>query len=92
MRVAAVNEIDFERRVAEEPDKYEGPSTLVQLMADMEAVGATHITTRRLSEALGTQRSCALAAATTHPAGGLWSLEVLDLARKRGAGRDTGSS
>ncbi|MCW4602076.1 DUF1152 domain-containing protein [Janibacter hoylei] len=78
MRAAAVNEMDFERKVAEDPRRYQPPSNLPRLMADMEDAGATHITNRRLSEALGQQRFVAASATLRHKLGGLWSLDDLE--------------
>lgn len=53
MRLAAVNEIDLERKFAAEIPLQRAYKTLTDLISDMQAVGATHITNRRLSETLG---------------------------------------
>lgn len=77
MRAAAVNEIDFERKIAEQPRRPQGPDTLSRLLRDMRAIGATHITDRRLTESLGRQSAAAVAAASKHKGGELWSLDEL---------------
>lgn len=76
LRAIAVNEIDFERRVIEETSLQRKPIDLRSLVADMEAVGATHVTSRRLSETL-IRSELEVATGRRQPAGGMWSLEEL---------------
>lgn len=78
MRDRGVNEIDFERKVAEDTSMYRPPSSLPELIADMKAVGATHITNRRLAEALGSQElTQAAARIPDHRVGALWPISAL---------------
>lgn len=77
MRASAVNEIDFERDVAQGRGPSNGQGSLTDLIAQLRAAGATHITDRQLAEAVGLGRLVA-AAGDSHPRwGGLWSLEEL---------------
>lgn len=50
MRSLAVNEIDLERQFAERHTPLQTSISLTQLISEMKAVGATHITRRRASE------------------------------------------
>lgn len=53
MRAIAVNEIDYERRVAVEGAVSRPSGAVSQLISDMQAVGATHVTKRRIYESMG---------------------------------------
>ena len=75
VRTLAVNEIDFEREIAEDRKACRFPVGVTGLMAEMKGVGATHITDRRLSEALG--RETRNAVGSRHGTGGLWSIADL---------------
>ncbi|MEN3122846.1 DUF1152 domain-containing protein [Janibacter sp. LM] len=88
IRTAAVNEIDFERTVAAQSKRDMSPSSLPRLMSEMKAVGATHITDRRLSHAVGARRFAAAKAASHHSQSNLWSLDELAQAATRAAPRD----
>lgn len=70
MRTAAIDEIDFERRVAAEASSHRRRMPLPDVMLEMEAVGATHITGRRVSEILSVGQGDEVPSIT---AGGLWS-------------------
>ncbi|NYF97884.1 DUF1152 domain-containing protein [Janibacter cremeus] len=70
MRTAAIDEIDFERRVAAEASSHRRRMPLPDVMFEMEAVGATHITGRRVSEILSLGQGDEVPSIT---AGGLWS-------------------
>lgn len=77
MRSVAVNEIDFERRMALEKTTRHRPGTVARLISEMQKVGATHVTRRRMSESIGTQ---AMRDAETRIDVGLarlWSLDDL---------------
>jgi hypothetical protein len=73
MREVAVDEIDFERQVSAEGQTARPGRDLEGLILDMEAVGATHITGRRLSEILARAASDNLVAVTSRELHGLWS-------------------
>lgn len=77
MREVAVNEIDFERKVAEGPSRCQASSTLPRLMKELQSVGATHITHRRLAETLDPRHFVAVTSPSRHRAGGLWSIDDL---------------
>jgi hypothetical protein len=77
IRSAAVNEIDFERIVAEGSGPLHPCQSLTGVILEMESVGATHITTRRLSESLGARAFDVVAAHGKPVASGLWSVDEL---------------
>lgn len=79
MRAVAISEIDFERRVAAEKPLQRPPMDLPSVISDMKAVGATHITSRRLSETLIRREFEEVAISGRQPTNGMWSKE--DLAR-----------
>lgn len=56
---------------------FDTPSTLPDLVADMRDVGATHISSRRLSQALGSDTLAHISAADLKMAG-LWSIDQLE--------------
>lgn len=75
MRAKAVNEIDFELQIATSNTERRPFSTVSQLISDMQDVGATHITSRRLSETVGAKVSTH--ASSGHSMPGLWSMDNL---------------
>lgn len=77
MRAASVNEIDFERKVAMEAPSQRVRMAVPDVISDMRAVGATHITSRRLSEALSRRVRAEETDGQSHSAGGLWSIDQL---------------
>ncbi|MFF5322196.1 DUF1152 domain-containing protein [Janibacter hoylei] len=78
MRGLALNEIDLERTIAEDPRRNRPLRGLPQLISDMRAVGATHITRRRLEETVDA-RGLALVAGVSSPGmGALWPIEALE--------------
>lgn len=84
MRAVALNEIDYERRVAAETPLQRPPMDLPSVISDMKAVGATHITNRRLSETLIRREFDEVATASgCQSTNRMWSLE--DLVRLVGA-------
>ena len=72
MRAVSVNEIDFERTVAAETLVQRPRKPLLDVIAEMEAVGATHITGRRLSEILCRDDLAEISAKGGQPSDGLW--------------------
>lgn len=78
MRAGALNEIDFERRVASRIRRDPPCGHLPGLICEMSRVGATHITTRRLAEVLGSQGFVEVTASSNRDPGGLWSLHDLE--------------
>lgn len=78
IRAASVDEIDFERKVASETPLARPRMVVPDVISDMTAMGATHITSRRLSEALGRRVRAENSAGHDHRAGGLWSIEELN--------------
>ena len=79
MRATAVDEIDFERKVAAEPLSNRPRKNLSEVVSDMTTTGATHITGRRLSETLSTVDLDKALVSDRGPTDGVWSKE--DLAR-----------
>lgn len=77
MRAVAVNEIDFERRILSDRASQRPSATVSQLIADMQAVGATHVTNRRMSQTLGGQDLSATEASLGSRSVRLWSLNDL---------------
>lgn len=80
MRIASIDEIDFERSVARN-DSNRPPQSVQDVLSEMLAIGATHVTSRRLSQALQGLGQGKLAAMPW--GGGLWSRQ--DLASLRDA-------
>lgn len=77
MRRAAVNEIDFERSVADEVLSRRSLKDLAGVISDMKTVGATHITRRRLAESLAPTGWRTVEAVARRPVTALWSVEDL---------------
>lgn len=77
MRTDATNEIDFERTVARGAGRRQPRVALPQLVAELTSAGATHLTSRRLSDTIGDRRVAEGAARVGHAAGGLWSLDEI---------------
>ena len=88
LRDVSVNEIDFERAVAKSSPQSGANQPLKHVIATIEALGATHITARRLNEMIGDPRR------TPRRAGldtvGIWSLGELR-EYLRGQGEDPSS-
>lgn len=78
MRIASINEIDFERKVAAEPPSQRPRKMLPQVLAEMTAVGATHITERRLSETLINSQLKDIKKREGRSTGRLWSKKFLE--------------
>lgn len=78
MRLASVDEIDFERTVAAEGPSQRPRKDLHGVISDMRAVGATHITSRRLSETLSRRWLDTIEAVEGRRTAGMWSGEDLD--------------
>lgn len=85
-RVSAVNEIDFERDVRKGLKGRHSLRTVPQLIADMEAAGATHITHRRLTETLEPRVFAEVTSETRQGVIGLWSVDDLAEAANRADG------
>ncbi|WP_422388993.1 DUF1152 domain-containing protein [Janibacter alittae] len=84
MRAASVDELDFERKVAAETPTQRPRKPLADVIADMTAVGATHITRRRLSEILTRRGSDELAELFGTRTSGLWSkADLLRIAKSK---------
>jgi hypothetical protein len=77
MRAASVDEIDFERKVAAEAPDQRPRMPMPEVISDLTAVGATHITGRRLSEVLCRSLLDELSASGNQPTDGIWSKEDL---------------
>lgn len=77
IREVAVDEIDFEKEVSADKQGTRLGQDLASLILDMEAVGATHITGRRLSELLARAALDDLATVTGRAPGGLWAISHL---------------
>ncbi|WEV77737.1 DUF1152 domain-containing protein [Janibacter cremeus] len=77
MRFAAVNEIDFERKVAAETPAERPRKPLPVVISDMAAMGATHITSRRLSETLCLRGLDEVESSGSTPTDGMWSRDDL---------------
>lgn len=77
MRWAAVDEIDFERRVADDKTAQRGLKDFSGVISDIKAMGATHITSRRLAEALSRTGQKAVESAAGRPSVAVWSVEDL---------------
>lgn len=82
MRRAAINEIDFERKIAGGHRIGRPLTSLPRVISDMKAAGATHITSRRLAEAVGA-RELDQAVVLVQEPGGLWSLDALETSADR---------
>lgn len=77
MRRFAVDEIDFERKVARSGPSQRPLKTLSSVIAQMDAVGATHITSRRLAEAIGPEGLAAAESFGPRQEHGVWEISVL---------------
>lgn len=77
IRATSVDEIDFERAVASEVVVRRPRKPLSEVVSEMTEVGATHITSRRLSEIVESRDFEELSAGGRRAVGGLWSREVL---------------
>lgn len=81
-RACAVDEIDYERKVATEiPSRRR--MLLPDVISEMKAVGATYVTTRRLMESIGPQGLALVAKETHRQEAALWPIERLAAAAKR---------
>lgn len=77
MRDFAVNEIDFERSVAQTPRRSRSVGDLRQLVSTMSAIGANLTTTRHLADSVGPEVLSQLAKDFNPPPNSLWPLEWL---------------
>lgn len=77
LRARAVNEIDFERRVALDASMQRPRQPLLDVVSEMTAVGASHITDRRLSERVCLSGLDDIRARVVQPKNGMWSKDVL---------------
>lgn len=77
MRATSINEIDFERMVAEESSSQRSRKPLPEVISELTSVGATHITARRLFESLGVRGVDEVSASVCQPMNGIWSKDDL---------------
>lgn len=77
LRTFAVDEIDFERRVAGQASSCRRPKHLADVILELEAAEATHITGRRLAEILYCHELDVLKAREGRPRSGIWSVRDL---------------